>query len=217
MTNRDLKKKRMLMYFIEAAQKIMETEGIDAITLRKVADIAGYNSATLYNYFKNLDHLLLFASMKYLKLYNVETAEKVVLCGSEREKFYTMWMVFCKYSFMHPQPFHRIFFNKHSSELDAISKQYYEIFPEDLGGEVESLSEIFSGTRLDARNRIALDRLARQEALPWKNIDLMNEMMIALYHDLLLQRISESDGGHDADYYTAKMKDYIDFIIGNAR
>ncbi|MDX5609295.1 TetR/AcrR family transcriptional regulator, partial [Clostridioides difficile] len=45
------------MYFIEAAQNIMENEGIENITLRKVADMAGYNSSTLYKYFKNLDHL----------------------------------------------------------------------------------------------------------------------------------------------------------------
>ena len=29
-------------------------EGIEAITIRKVAALAGYNSATLYNYFANI-------------------------------------------------------------------------------------------------------------------------------------------------------------------
>ena len=48
MTNKELQKKRILMYFIEAAQNIMENEGIENITLRKVADMAGYNSSTLY-------------------------------------------------------------------------------------------------------------------------------------------------------------------------
>ncbi len=33
----------------------MVKEGMEAITLRKVADLAGYNGATLYNYFKDLD------------------------------------------------------------------------------------------------------------------------------------------------------------------
>lgn len=67
MANQELKKKRMLTYFIKAAQDIMNKEGIAGVTLRKVADGAGYNNATLYNYFEDLDHVILFASLKYFR------------------------------------------------------------------------------------------------------------------------------------------------------
>ena len=70
MANQELKKKRMLTYFIKATQDIMSKEGITGVTLRKVADGAGYNIATLYNYFEDLDHVILYASLKYLSLYN---------------------------------------------------------------------------------------------------------------------------------------------------
>ena len=56
-----LKKKRMMIYFIEAAEKIVKEEGLGALSLRRVADAAGYNSATLYNYFDDLEYLTLFA------------------------------------------------------------------------------------------------------------------------------------------------------------
>ena len=46
MANQELKKKRMLTYFIKATQDIMSKEGITGVTLRKVADGAGYNIAT---------------------------------------------------------------------------------------------------------------------------------------------------------------------------
>ena len=64
-----IQKKRIIKYFIDAVKQIQEEEGLQAVTIRKVADIAGYNSATLYNYFENLDHLLLFASMDYFQEY----------------------------------------------------------------------------------------------------------------------------------------------------
>ena len=57
----------MMSYFIIAAQQIIQEEGIKAVTIRKVAALAGYNSATIYNYFENLENLLFFASMKYLR------------------------------------------------------------------------------------------------------------------------------------------------------
>lgn len=46
-----------MCYFIEAARNIIETQGMDMISIRGVAEKAGFNSATLYNYFKDLGDL----------------------------------------------------------------------------------------------------------------------------------------------------------------
>lgn len=42
-----IQRRRIMKYYIEATYKIMEEEGIDMVTIRKISDIAGYNSATL--------------------------------------------------------------------------------------------------------------------------------------------------------------------------
>lgn len=52
-----------MSYFINATIELMEKEGIENLTIRKVAEQAKYNSATLYHYFSNLDELELFASV----------------------------------------------------------------------------------------------------------------------------------------------------------
>ena len=73
--NRQEKRKRIMSYFINATIELMEKEGIENLTIRKVAEQAKYNSATLYHYFSNLDELELFASVKCLDEYiagNVE-------------------------------------------------------------------------------------------------------------------------------------------------
>lgn len=215
MSHSELKKKRILVFFIEAAQEIMLKEGIEAITLRKVADLAGYNGATLYNYFKDLDQLILFASLKYLKLYNLEVVKQLKKCKTEREKFLTMWQTFCNISYKYPQPFYQIFFNKHSDSLDSISKQYYELFPEDIGTRDKNLKEILSGTKLGVRNEISLTYLAQEENKTWNEISLMSDMMIALYHDLLLKRISENNN-QSQDVYENKMMEYVNFILNHA-
>lgn len=67
--NKELKKQRMYTYFIDAALSIIEENDINNVTIRAVADRAGYNSATLYNYFDNLDHLKYFAVLSYLNNY----------------------------------------------------------------------------------------------------------------------------------------------------
>lgn len=215
MAHKELKKKRMLIFFIEAAQEIMKNEGIEAITLRKVADLAGFTSSTLYSYFKDLDHLILFASLKYLKLYNLEVLKQIKKGKSEREKFIIMWKVFCDISFKYPFPYYQIFFNKHSDSLDVISKQYFELFPEELGTKDKNLMELLSETKLGVRNKVFLKRISEEENKSWADIDIMNEMMIALYHYLLSKKINVQNQEPQI-LYEEKMIEYVNFILKNA-
>ena len=46
-----VKRKRIMTYFIEATEKLIRSEGLDGLSIRKIAGEAGYNSATIYNYF----------------------------------------------------------------------------------------------------------------------------------------------------------------------
>ena len=55
----ELKRSRGKLYFLQAAKVIIEREGVEGVTVRKVADSAGYSFPTLYSYFKDLNELLL--------------------------------------------------------------------------------------------------------------------------------------------------------------
>lgn len=69
MEEMNIKKKRVMMYFIEATQELILKEGLENLSIKKIAEKAGYNSATIYNYFENLEVLILYASINYLKDY----------------------------------------------------------------------------------------------------------------------------------------------------
>lgn len=56
--NKELKRQRIKMYFLEAAKQIITEEGVENVSVRKVADMAGYSYPTLYNYFEDLNELL---------------------------------------------------------------------------------------------------------------------------------------------------------------
>ena len=60
-----LKRKRIMIYFIEATEKLIRSDGVEGLSIRKIASEAGYNSATLYNYFEDLEYLVLFGSVCY--------------------------------------------------------------------------------------------------------------------------------------------------------
>ena len=49
--------------FIRAAREIIDAEGIDNISIRKIASLTGMNSATMYLYFPDSDVLTTMALM----------------------------------------------------------------------------------------------------------------------------------------------------------
>src|SRR5574344_533887 len=58
MKNKQLQEDRMKGYFIQAAKEIIKSEGIKAISVRNIADRAGYSYTTLYNYFRDINDLV---------------------------------------------------------------------------------------------------------------------------------------------------------------
>jgi AcrR family transcriptional regulator len=54
----NLKNQRVRAYFVQAAKKIILEEGVENVSVRKVADEAGYTFSTIYNYYGNQNELL---------------------------------------------------------------------------------------------------------------------------------------------------------------
>ena len=54
MKNKDVQEMRMKNYFIQATKEILKSEGIKHVSVRSVADRAGYSYTTMYNYFKEI-------------------------------------------------------------------------------------------------------------------------------------------------------------------
>jgi len=53
-----IKSQRVKSYFIQAAKEIIMNEGVEYVSVRKVADKAGYAYTTIYNYFTDVNELL---------------------------------------------------------------------------------------------------------------------------------------------------------------
>lgn len=58
MKNKEIQEERMRGYFIEATKEILKGEGLRCISVRNIAERAGYSYATLYNYFGDSKELI---------------------------------------------------------------------------------------------------------------------------------------------------------------
>jgi AcrR family transcriptional regulator len=76
MSNKELQKKRMIGYFKEAVNKIVDEEGIEGLTARKVGERSGYSYATIYNYFSDFKALIALVCLDKLEALALEMTKE---------------------------------------------------------------------------------------------------------------------------------------------
>lgn len=186
MNNKEIQRKRMLTYFIEAAKKIMEEEGLQAVTIRKVADMAGYNSSTLYNYFENLNHLIFFASMKYLNEYAEGLHNFTKDSKNSLERYLNVWKCFCYHSFKRPEIYYNIFFGEFSNRMLNVSiRTYYAIFPEELSEESRSVFPMLLEDDFHLRDLAYLRPSVSEGLIKEEHLEEISEMCVLVYEGML--------------------------------
>lgn len=85
----------------DAARKIVETQGVDALTARSVADAIGYSPGTLYNVFENLDALIVHLNGDTLDdLY--EDLSPVLRTGEPAQDLRALLTAYIGYQEAHP-------------------------------------------------------------------------------------------------------------------
>ena len=114
--------------FIEETYRIISTEGREALSIRRLARDMHCNSANIYRYFKDLDELVTYASLRYLTAYLGDVA----VCYAKSETTYqthvAVWDCFSRHAFANGPIFDNLFFGRHSRMLNDIIKNYYAMF-----------------------------------------------------------------------------------------
>lgn len=216
MANRERHHQRVLKYFIEATQLIIQKKGMEAVTIRKVAEIAGFNSATLYNYFQDLDQLLLYASLNHLTSYNQKIIQESFAGKDWYDVLLLTWEEFSDISFTYPDAFLQIFFNKHSDSLAAICNSYYELFSEEKVDDANEWHSILTDFNLYNRNKAILTKIYSDPTVSEENLDITNELMISAYHLLLEYRVSNKEE-YSHQICQQKMMRYITYLLSTLK
>ncbi|MEC2131351.1 MULTISPECIES: TetR/AcrR family transcriptional regulator [Brevibacillus] len=183
--NKTIQRTRMWKYFVEATADIILEEGVPNVTIRKIADRAGYNSATIYNYFSELSHLVFFAAMKFLKPYTeavVQTYQDPQL--SAQERYLRVWEIFCQHSFQNPQIFHAIFIADLGSQPEELLSHYYSVYPADLIAIPEELQPMLGTYNINRRGLISLELLVKEGFLLQQKIEAVNELTLLIWQGM---------------------------------
>ena len=215
-----VKKKRVMMLFIEATEGLLRKEGPGGLSIRKVASEAGYNSATLYNYFQDLEHLTLFASVRYLREYVALLEKNLTEDMNAFQRYRMIYRSFNTCAFREPEIFHGMFFGRHSGLLGEVLQVYYEqLFPQDLDGLSGQMKQMLRlGTMYERDSLIMKDLVAEGFVAPEKAEKTM-ELMIALHQHYIHEAMicSAISGDFDAAAHQERFDAAFLYIMEAAR
>ena len=211
---KDEQKAKNAICFIKATQELIDTEGLDKLSIRKIAEKAGFHNSTIYLYFKDLQHLILLASLKHFAEYNHTLAEYSRQQRSPEESFFAIWEAFGKTVLQNPPIFYNFFFGKYSQNLTPIIRQYYELFPEEKEEYSKEIESMYYGNSIQERCLQILAPLADHPTVrvTSDNMELVNSIIVSCLKNLLQQKCENP--ALDSQQLNANFLSMLSYIIG---
>ena len=209
-----IQRARMIKYFVDATVEIIEKEGYKNVTIRKVADIAGYNSATIYNYFDNLEHLLFFASMRYLQEYIDELPTYITGAKDSREVYLLVWQCYVECSFKKPEIYYIIFFSNLKKDLEQYVEQYFSYFPLDVKKYPNVIREMLLSNSINKRSLILMKPCIEENLVSKERAEIIDNLIICVYESMLIKVYR---GSIKASVATELVNNYIVEIFDKMR
>ena len=178
--------------YVRIAAKIMEEDGIEALSIRRVAKEAGCTSAVLYRHFDNKKHLAMIAAVKYLTAY-IESFIKQYDRDdiSYFQKDLIDWRLFINEAF-HNKNYYQLFFcgEKETAITESLF-EYYQLFPGESKKFDGLAATIALNTNLEERCQIALRRSVNFGMITFENASVLSKLTAAVFYGKFAQLPSD--------------------------
>ena len=187
-------------------------EGIENLSIKKIADTAGYNTATIYNYFEDLEELILYSSIDYLKIYLKDLKSEINSNMKAIEMYETIYKVFVHHSFEKPEIFHTLFFGKYSYKLEKIIKKYYEIFPDDITGQNDITKSVLVEANIHNRDIPVIKQMIKEGSILEEEAPYIMEAIVRI-HQSYLENILQQREQISLEEHKIKFFKIFDFLL----
>lgn len=213
--NSDLQNQRIRQYFLDAGKEVIEKKGVNDFSTRTVAQLAGYTSATTYNYFKDAKQLLSLSLVHAVAPYFKSVQQTLRADEPSYITWLKVWRKYAAVSFKAPEIYQYVFFSEHTHEVLQETTNYYTIFNDDELVSDPNADKIFADT-IEARDAIWSGLLADAKVVASE--EELAHLMIFV-HALVTgmgQQIIAEDGIKYQDQLNLFMSYLIDYLLAHS-
>lgn len=210
-----IKKQRVIRYFIQAATEIAQNDGMEAITIRNVSEGAGYNSATLYNYFENLEQLLAFTSINCISDYWDDIAQISLEKNTPVDRYIQIWKLYCQHSFANPSIYNYVFTITERKNILKYMRDFYELFPDKYEKFPQDIKDIIIESDPKKRDYMFLLPCIKEGYFKEDDVQDIIEFAYLLYYGLMYQILNFGDAEAE-DFSEVFLKYFKPYIKGKS-
>ncbi|MDQ0300171.1 AcrR family transcriptional regulator [Salibacterium salarium] len=184
-TRKEIQRDRMWHYFIDATAALIEEEGLEQVTIRKVAERAGFTSSTAYNYFGELSHLIFFASMRFMQGYIQELPNYMKKGNNKVETWLHAWRCFSSHSFRNPHTYAAVFINNLGAFPGELLQEYYNQFSSELVGVPDEIIPFLMEHNLEKRSSLYLQGAVEEGLISAENVDMISDVTLMIWRGMM--------------------------------
>lgn len=182
---KEIQTARMWRYFLDAASELISEKGLQQITIREIADKAGYTSSTVYNYFKDLSHLKFFAVMRFTKDYVYELPIYMEKGNNTIENWIHGWECFCKHSFERPEVYSILYIENLGEKPEEMVQKYYQVYANELIDLSEDMQEIIMHHSISKRSSLYIQQAVEEGFILEENIEYIADTTMLIWTGMM--------------------------------
>ncbi len=190
------KSERVKQYFAEITRQIILEEGEEVVSIRRVAEKAGYSFATIYNHFDNLDEMLWYA--RNLLIQDVANHLKASVNGpiNNVDDLKNLFHAYTNYFITHPAVYRFFYFRS----LDKSQKKSSSLV------ETEEYQGQFAK---------GFEFLIRAGYCSPEKVGDVGKALIYVIHGILSLQFAENDSIRSEDVFR-EIDNSMDILLGGA-
>lgn len=171
--------------YIQKADEIVSSEGLGALTIRRIAKEMNCTSACLYRYFENVEELRFFAQIGFLNYYLEEINKNEPHWRDVWDLHIGIWECYSRAAFTYPEAFNTVFFSDMSKQLTSALREYYQIFPEKIALASQHLRPMLNTPDFFERDYQMCQKCVEAGVITPENAKDMNRFVCMLYKGYL--------------------------------
>lgn len=164
--------------YIAKAYEIVLNEGVEAVSIRRLARELGCSSTSLYRHFANLKELIFYVQIGFLKEYVEELQNHETRWENVWDMYIGIWECFSRQAFKEPKAFDCLFFGEQKDKLPQALREYYKMFPEGIQILSEHLQFMLQEGTFAKRDYFIALRCVEAGVISLENAKNLNKMCV---------------------------------------
>ncbi|SEQ46612.1 transcriptional regulator, TetR family [Virgibacillus subterraneus] len=182
---KEIQTARMWRFFLDATSELIEEKGLHHITIREIADRAGYTSSTVYNYFRDLSHLKFFAVMRDTDKYLKDLPNYMEKGNNTIEKWLYAWECFCKHSFQLPEVYSLLYIENLGTIPEELMQNYYQVYANELINLSEEVQSIITHHNIATRSSLYIQSAREEGFIHEEDIEYIADTTMLIWTGML--------------------------------